>query len=393
MGRRLLAFAVLAFLGWAAPASAFTPPELFVRFTKESSEPASDWIPLAGAPTLDWLHQYEIGYRLQASGASNQLQSVALTVAGVPDGQPTQPRNTPPYGPYCVNRAGTVGDIQPVSPPLQFEGDGSYTFVVTVGPSTGDRSACLSGPSTTGTFRVDVHLAPTVVGAPMAVRTTPLSGNPFVGVRTDRTPPGGQGDIRCALDAIVQPDGSVTGTIVVPGPDETDVFSQISEKSFRRPGPWTCVARGASDGEDDSLSSARFFTPWSAPVQVAVHADFRRSLGRIAHSRSRRPQITFTAEFGGLAAGAKGTLRLYRFVRCRGRRTVLKKSSTYRATFDSKGRAKFTLRRPRRVGFYAGRLTFPGTRWLNAGDDPNAVPLLARSKDLVYAQSGETPHC
>jgi hypothetical protein len=393
MARRLLAYVVLAFAWAAAPASAFTPPELFVRFTKELSEPASDWMPLAGAPTLDWLHQYEIGYRLQASGASNQLQSVALTVAGVPDGQPTQPRNTAPYGPYCVNRAGTVGDIQPVSPPLQFEGDGSYTFVVTVGPSTGDRSACLSGPSTTASFRVDVHLAPRVVGAPMSVRTTPLAGAPFVGVRTDRTPPGGQGDLRCALDATVQPDGSVTGTIVVPGPEDADAYSQIPERSFRRPGLWTCVARGASDGEDDSLGAARFFTPWSAPVQVEVHADFRRSLGRIAHPRSRHPQITVTAEFGGLAAGAKGTLKLYRFVRCRGRRAVLKKSSTYRAPFDAKGRAKFTLRRPRRLGFYAGRLTFPGTRWLNSSVDPNVVALLARSKDLVYAQSFETPRC
>jgi hypothetical protein len=56
-------------------------------------------------------------------------------------------------------------------------------------------------------------------------------------------------------------------------------------------------------------------------------------------------------------------------------------------------RAKFTLRRPRRVGFYAGRLTFPGTRWIDASEDPNVVPLLARSRDLVYAQSIEIPHC
>jgi hypothetical protein len=383
MGRRLLAFVVLTFAWAAAPASAFTPPELFVRLSKESTEPASDWMPLAGAPALDWLHQYEIGYRLQASGASNELQSVALTVAGVPDGQPTQPRNTPPYGPYCVNRAGTVGEIQPVSPPLQFEGDGSYTFVVTVGPSTGDRNACLSGPSTTGSFRVDVYVAPTVVGAPMSVRTTPLAGNPFVGMRTDRTPPGGEGDLRCALDAALQPDGSVTGTMVVPSPDDSAAHSTISEQSFRRPGLWTCVARGASDGEDGSLGTARFFTPWSAPVQVEVHADFRRSLGRIAHSRGAHPQITFSAEFGGLAAGATGTLRLYRFVRCRGRREVLKKASTYRASFDAKGRARFTLRRPRRAG----------TRWLKASEDPNVVPLLARSRDLVYAQSLEIPHC
>jgi hypothetical protein len=33
---------------------------------------------------------------------------VALTVAGVPDGRPTQPLASPPY---CVGRAGTAGTI------------------------------------------------------------------------------------------------------------------------------------------------------------------------------------------------------------------------------------------------------------------------------------------
>ena len=77
---------VLAGLVPAAPAAAFSPPELFVRMQPwDTHEPVGDWIPLASAPALAYLGGYQIGYRLQASGEPNELQRVALTVAGVPE--------------------------------------------------------------------------------------------------------------------------------------------------------------------------------------------------------------------------------------------------------------------------------------------------------------------
>ena len=90
---------ILAALVCAAPAgAAFTPPELFVRAqTWDTHEPAGDWLPLASAPVLEYTGGYQVGFRMQASGEPANRQSVALTVAGVPDGQPSQPYNATPY--------------------------------------------------------------------------------------------------------------------------------------------------------------------------------------------------------------------------------------------------------------------------------------------------------
>ena len=95
--KRVLAVAagILASLTGAAPAAAFEPPELFVRMQPwDTHEPVGDWMPLASAPSLAYVGGYEIGYRLQASGEPNQLQRVALRIAGVPDGQRRSPATT-----------------------------------------------------------------------------------------------------------------------------------------------------------------------------------------------------------------------------------------------------------------------------------------------------------
>ena len=68
--------------------------------------------------------------------------------------------------PYCVGRAGAVGTIVAAGPELQFEGDGRYTVKVSVGPGSGGASGCLAGPSTTASFRVDVRVAPALIGGP-----------------------------------------------------------------------------------------------------------------------------------------------------------------------------------------------------------------------------------
>jgi hypothetical protein len=55
---------LLASLLWAAPASAFTPPVLYVRLAHANSTdqtPASDWMRLSVTPRLNWLGGYEIG--------------------------------------------------------------------------------------------------------------------------------------------------------------------------------------------------------------------------------------------------------------------------------------------------------------------------------------------
>jgi hypothetical protein len=359
----------------AGPASA-AAPELFVRTQKwDTHEETGEWMPLASAPVMDYVGGYEIGYRLQVAG----FQTAALTIAAVPDGSPTQPNNATPY---CVGRNGTAGEIVAAGPELQFEGNGSYAVKVSVA-TTGD---CLTaGESTTASFGVDVLVAPSLVGDPLSFRSVPLPGDPFVGVQAS-APPGGQAEIRCALNATVAADGSVTGRRVA-GSGPT-----VPEWVIPRPGVWTCVARGAAEGQDENLDTTIFGTPWSSPLTFDVRSDFRRRIGRISKPRSKRPRFTFTAEWPDVAVGGRARVTLFRVAGCKGRRYKLRKVATYRGRFGAK-RARISMRRPKRVGFYLGRFAFSGTHFLNASTDPNPLYLAVQRDRIEYVPQRDFLPC
>jgi hypothetical protein len=364
--------AFVAGLLFATPAAA--APELFVRLSPwDTHEAVSDWIPLASAPSLNYLGGYEIGYRLETSG----FQRVALTVDGVPDGRPTQPSNATPY---CVGRNGTAGEIVGAGPELQFEGTGAYTVTVSVGPDLG----CLAGASTTGSFTVTVPVSPSIAGMPQTFRVKPLAGRPFVGV-TANQPPGGSADVRCALDAAVQPDGSVAGAEVVgAGPS-------VPESVFTRPGDWTCVARGVAEGRDDNLDTVEFATPWSAPLAVGVGSDFQRRLGEVARPRAKRPRFTFTAVWPALAQGGRATITLFRVTGCRGKRFRQRRVAVYRGAFGARP-LRVAMRRPR-AGFFVGRFAFAGTRLLRAGVDPSPMLLTVQRGRMGFVDPRGFPRC
>lgn len=362
---------LVASLVLATPAQAFTPPELFVRTQRwDTHEESGPWLPLASAPALNYLGGYQIGYKLQDSAAANDFQTVALTIVSVPDGDPTQPNNEP----FCVGRAGTPGTIVEAGPELQFEGDGTYTVKVNVGDGPAG-TACLSEPSTTGSFRVPTRVTPTLFGQPMSFRAEPLPGDPFVGVKAP-DPPGGQADVRCALNGHVQPDGSLAGDRTIPDPS----FSHpaVIEDVFPRPGAWMCNARGTAEGRDDNLDSVRFGTPWSAPIGFEVHSDFRYLLARITRARTRRPKLTFRAEWPALAQGGRATLKLRRVTGCTRKRYKTRKAGTFRAPFGAK-RAQVTVKRPR-PGYYLAFFAFNGTHFLKPVRDPQPFFIFVDSR-------------
>jgi hypothetical protein len=387
-----LLLGVLVSLLLAAPASAaFTPPELFMRAQLGGIEhqPAGDWIALSAAPTFDYIGGFQIGYRLQPTGVNGNFQTAALTFLGVPDGQPTQPTNTPPY---CVGKNGTAGEITPVGAEIQYEGNGPYTISVSVG---GDPvgSGCMgaTGATSSGSFTVDTHVAPELVGAPFAFRAKELPGNAFVGIRA-ADPPGGFADSRCAIDAAIAPDGSIGGRVVLPTDPEPPVHTIAT---FPEPGDWTCVSRGVVEGQDDSFSRAFFGTAWSAPLRFDVHSDFRRKQATIIGPRRTRPTFDVQAEFGATSAGGKATLKLLRFVRCAKRSGfVFKRLASYKATFDAKGHARFKVKRPRTIpGFYAATVTFGGTRFVRAGTDPTPIRLGASKRAIRFVAPLSYPRC
>jgi hypothetical protein len=376
---KLVVVTLVGFLMSVAPASALDAPELFVRpQTWNTHVAGSDWIPLASAPVLNSLAGYAIGYRLQASGQPNEFQRVALAVTGVPDGVPSQPYAEP----FCVGRAGVPGTIVEAGSELQFEGDGAYTVAVSVGAGLDCQAV---GATTTGSFSVDVHVAPVLVGTPLIFRTGAQAGAPFVGVRAD-APVSGEAMVHCARDGVVGADGSVSGAVTLPdGP-------LIAERDFPRPGSWVCAARGTTEGIDANFDTAVFTTPWSGPLRFDVGSDFRRRTGKISHPRARRPSFAFEAEYPAEASGGRVTVTLSRVVGCKRGAYKLRKSTVARGRFDAK-RLRLTLTRPRVPGFYIGRFAFAGTRYLRAGVDPNPMSITVLRDRLGYATASEIPPC
>jgi len=207
-------------------------------------------------------------------------------------------------------------------------------------------------------------------------------------VRPSAAPPGGFGDVRCARDAVIGADGSVTGPDVTPAPDPEDPVAfddTIPETQFPRPGAWTCVARGVAEGRDDNLDSVMFGTPWSAPVAFDVLSDFQRGGARIVHRRARKPRFGIAAEWPAETAG--GEVRLTLFRAC-----THKKVAAGAAHFGT-DKARIRVKRPKRRGFYAGVLSFGGTHFLRESTDPSALLLFASRRKIGFVSPFSFPQC
>ena len=161
---------------------------------------------------------------------------------------------------------------------------------VSIGPSAGGPADCLSGPSSSGSFGVDVHVAPELVGTPYVDRDRALPGRPFVGVRA-ANPPGGSADVECTLGGTPLYDGS-------------ESHPEVPEFVFPRPGSWSCRARGWTEGLDNANERVVFGTPFSAPITFDVLSAFRWREGKIAAARTKRPRLRFLAEFAAEARAA-----------------------------------------------------------------------------------------
>ena len=176
---------------------------------------ATGWA-LAATPTLDWLGGYEIGYVVQ-DGRHAQRSSeerVALQILSVPDGHARPARRTrrrtAPATPAASGRSSRSPSRS------QYEGNGTYTITVSVGPPTGGTATAWSrGPPRRARRRRSPsgrRSSPTARRrARMVFRIKPLSGKQFVRRTRAPTRPAANARLRCARDAKVNADGSVTG--------------------------------------------------------------------------------------------------------------------------------------------------------------------------------------
>ena len=160
------------------------------------------------------------------------------------------------------------------------------------------RPTACRGPSTTASFGVDVHVAPSLAGSPLSFRAVALPGDPFVGVRAP-APPGGQAEVRCALTARSSP----TARSPARSSCRTGSAPTVPELVFPRPGAWTCVARGTAEGQDENFDTTVFATPWSGAADVRGAQRLPAPHRHDPRPRSKRPRFTFIGRVAGRGEG------------------------------------------------------------------------------------------
>ena len=312
----------------AQTASALETPEILYREGVSESEPAGPWLPLDGA-RISGLG-FILGTRMQAKPAGDSAILYRLTALTVPDGHADQGSAFDPAAP-CHSTAQTAGQ-EIVLAIGRFEGPGSYTIRVDedVASNGATQQSCSGGVTATATFTID----PDIVATLRAPGPFMLGSKPFRELAAlDSLPLGGAGEMRCARDAQLQPDGSLTGKNLTKALGPSVLLRDITHT-----GRWTCAGRARStafpiDGEH--------YTRWSPPVSFVVRDAFTATL---TLPDDRRPR--YTLAYSQMPPGSEGgrlSLRISAAAHC-----PHVPVRTLHARVDSHRRARFTFRLPER---------------------------------------------
>jgi hypothetical protein len=237
----------------------------------------------------------------------------------------------------------------PVNRSQDYRGNGAYTITVQAFSDTRcktpvggqqiyrysiNASVALTGPAT----RVLIRQPNSYVTQPV---TLPFAGNP-----------GALGnEIRYAANAVVGPDGAITG----PSAEGfVDTATNTVPLRLTTPGRYTVVARA----KGFSTASGQFFSPWTAPVVVDAVAPF--DVQRSSTLDARGPRYQVRIQFAepsirgrvniAIARGSKrGRYRSYGTAKISSKATITK---------------RFTLRR---TGTYRLRLRYKGSATVAGG--------------------------
>jgi hypothetical protein len=307
-------------------------PAVFARDLDSAGMPVGEWQPLVGAK-LASVNGEQLGYRLQASGQPGNSQRVLAHVISVPDGHPDQ-RDV--YG-LCFPKSGAPGTIIPLDSFTHYEGDGSYVLTFTASTGTDAATGCTAGPTTEGAFTVSTQATILAIGQPLL---NPLVlTQPFAGVEVTSPVGANISKVLCARDASVNPDGSLSGSLVhtVQGSPNTR-YSGYGEL-YPEPGYWQCVSRGESESAG----------AWTAPTpRTLVQQDYRGLFGPYHLLNHTGPTYHLTAVTYPAALAAGGTVALTAAVVSGCTRETVKTrrrgSRTFSSRVDSRGRVSFRMR-------------------------------------------------
>lgn len=365
--RRAVLVLVVALVVPAAARADFTPPEVFVAEGDSSSTQGSPpvWQPLEGA-RLTGAGGYRLGVRLQPNSDSLGREYVLVQAAQAPQTPQNGASVLNPGPGGCASVRGTAGDIVQFGQ-ASYYGDGPYRLTVALAPfAPGPCPA--SGVASSGTFSVDARPTLTFAGEPRAHDTR--TGTAFRGVRVTETAYSGMPEVRCARDPVVQPDGSVRGSVVthsadIVAPDGTAGFPEAD--AFPHAGDWACVGR-AIYGPDD------LHTGWSAPVSATILGELFVDDGKLLDRSYPTYVVRFAVDRG--AAGGTLTFRLRSCARySKGPHGTLSTARlVLHARVGPRGNATFRFKRrvrPSQFGrYFVGKATFSGTSLIPKGTTP-----------------------
>jgi hypothetical protein len=298
----------------------------------------------------------------QGAPASLRNMDVSVGVAFPPENSRFNLTITGPDG-VAVTSPISCYTSMPINRSIDYRGNGAYTITVT-NFAYGDRSCATPTSTETYSYVVGGGVTLGAPAIPFLIRQPNSYMTNELALPVALNPGASSYEVRYALGGVVGPDGAISGPS-----DEAFVNRTTGTAGlrFKVPGTYTAVARASAFG-----GSAKFFTPWSAPVRIRAIVPF--DLERVSFPDSRGPSYTVRGYLREKAI--RGKVRVYM---ARG-----KKGGKYKLLGSAKISRKgtFTKRfRQHRTGYYRMRFTYKGSSIAAGG---KIVGIVRITKRLYY---------
>jgi hypothetical protein len=229
-----------------------------------------------------------------------------------------------------------VGDALSALP--DYRGNGNYTISIT-NFAKGD-SSCKTPTSTeTYVYTVNASVGITAPPAPFLIRAANSFHTNTLSLPFQGNPGTSSYDVQYALNATLNPDGSIAGT---PQTGFVNTTTNTIDLNLNTPGTWTVVARAKSLG---------FGSPWSAPVKVQAIVPF--DLDGLTFPDSRGPKYSLKGTVRDKNIRGTVTLALARGSKGGKYKSIGKAKISSKSTFTK----RFTQRR---YGTYRLRVHYSG---------------------------------
>jgi hypothetical protein len=327
--------AITALAANASGASAYSAPDLRVRELDVGDQQVGAWRPLAGAQ-FGSANGYELGVVLEKSG-----EHVLVEVISVPDGASIADQREV-YS-LCFAQTGTAGEVVDLDQRIRYAGNGAYGIRMTVSDAQDASTGCTTSnaASSSGTFTVNAQTRLRRIGPGGLVLNTLVSHRKFAGWAIDPPDLAGFPQLVCATDAVVQPNGSLSGAVTKTlfADHDARVAGEpyvVSYEELPQPGIWTCAAQQYQGG-------GLVRPPWSAPTKPELVREVWYGLDKHEITDSGGPGFTMRARTEAYKAGAVVKLRLFS-ARC-GKRP--KRVAVARSRVGPTGKLRFRFKLPR----------------------------------------------